>query len=493
MEIAKGEWFRLLEKWTEELPPIVVDNDSDEQAEVIAEVREDLAGVENDIDPTALNPVDIDSLKAFINEDTGSARMTPRSRSASGRTRGSATRAAMPRSCTSRARPCSRSSACTSSTRSGCGGRWRSSSRHPSSTNLGGVKAKLDKKHAASTVERDRLYKRHKDFFELVISIADHCARQTYSTKVPAYKTLEAFGAWTNARELMLPMTTIAQVLFVCKWKSSATAIVCGAVTTYGVTRGIMTASGIAMTIVGGLEGLVRLSTGATWTNAAFQGASAAAGGVTVLGSVSMGLNLPMNFYNVYRSVDEHTRLSRVMERYAVLEKVQPAVVQLIDSSPFFQHLRIALAGKLGRRQTRAWVTGTAAIAGISSTVIGIYATVAVANAWNPVGWALGGIAGVGSIGLFVYRIHRKSVQHEKLEDLRRKYNIPGFVNTAGEWDRFQMADLMYRASLNDGSIGPELLSIGYALLFIIFGGSMMEARQTALKMGHSGIMAFIK
>jgi hypothetical protein len=34
---------------------------------------------------------------------------------------------------------------------------------------------------------------------------------------------------------------------------------------------------------------------------------------------------------------------------------------------------------------------------------------------------------------------------------------------------------------------------MGYALLFILFGGTMDDARDNALQMGHGGIMAFIK
>lgn len=36
-------------------------------------------------------------------------------------------------------------------------------------------------------------------------------------------------------------------------------------------------------------------------------------------------------------------------------------------------------------------------------------------------------------------------------------------------------------------------MAIGYALLFLVFGGSIRDARANALAMGHAGIMAFSK
>lgn len=359
---------------------------------------------------------------------------------------------------------------------------------------LAASKASLAK-HARGDVA-----KQHKrlTFFQNVISVADHVGREAYmhpkdpAKSIPA--VLEKLG-WTAAAtpDLLLPMQSICTIMNVCKWRSSKTADIVGAIKAYGKVRSVFTGLSLTFSLVTKAETITRLAGGDQWLALATVGVQGASPTFSVLGVVGAGIAIPVNALTLYKEVQAHRGVTRVQERYDTLIRFDPDLAQFIDTSPFFGQLRMSLAGKLGRRNTRSSISATGAAVGIASGAAGIAIAVTGANAWNPLGWTLAGIAALAGGGVVVYKIVRKSNSKAELVDLRRKYTIPPFVRTSGEWDRFRIADLAFRAALNDGSLGQELLAIGYALLFILFGGTMDEARDNALQMGHAGIMSFIK
>lgn len=501
-ERADEEFLRLYEQWppkvSGELPPIVNDNDSDQDPEVQDAVKAEMKEIANEVDASALAPLDGPAVSAFVTESIESkpeahdenlaTAMGDRNSAWFGRSRAYAQILHPPaeasewivKAYAQDKKWVTRQLAAIQST---------------SIVNyVAGVSASIVKKTSLGPEAKRALEQKHKDLFVRVVSVADHVARTLFKDKqTSAWKVLETLGWVEKAPGLVMPMTSICTILFACKWKDSKSALICGAVNSYGAKRAVVTGLGLGLSVTTFSEGIYKLVEHHHYIQAADVGGNAVSGGLSAFALAGSAVSIPASAFTIYKSVSTHRALTTMLERLAALQQAQPAVVELIDSSPFFYRLRMALAGKLGRRQTRARIEGVAATASIASSVVGIYAAVAVANAWNPVGWALAGIATLGSVGLLIYKIKHKATQKEKLTELRRKYNIPPFVTTAGEWDRYQMADLVFRAALNDGSLGVQLLAIGYALLFLLFGGSLQEARSTALGMGHVGIMAFIK
>jgi hypothetical protein len=365
-----------------------------------------------------------------------------------------------------------------------------------------GVSAAAEKKFRTKPAELAAHLEKYNTFFEKVVSVADHAARRVFKdANLSAWKVLDELG-WTRAAPtLVLPMMSIITLLVACKWKESKTSTVVGGVVSYGVMLSVVTGASLGMTIVTTSETATKMIesvSGATPANFAPHANIAVHGaGLSILGAVGAGISIPLSAYQVGRALYEHGKLSTMLERFATLQTACPELGKLLDTSPFFMRLRLALFGKLGRRQTRAKITaigGTAGIAGATTTTcVAVWAGTAVANIWNPVGWTLAGIGAVASFGLLIYKHRERRAQEAALIDMRTKYAIPPFVKTKGEFERYMIADLIYRAALNDVSIGMELLAIGYALLYLVFGGSLHEARSNAISMGHVGIMAFIK
>lgn len=348
----------------------------------------------------------------------------------------------------------------------------------------------------------DEIKREYAEFFVDVVSVCDYVSRTMYQgyhskldRRASAWGVLRQLGFKDEHPDLVLPLSSISGLLFACKYRDgSLTGMAMIGLEEYGKKQAIATVSSILLSVGCAAEsaaGANAISTGLGQTAAT---ATAAANpGLSVFGAASAGLTLPLNAVTIGRALKQHRGLTNMRERLEALQTAMPEVARLIEISPFFYRLRVALLGKLGRRKTRAKAQIAAASVSTASTIVGVTLTIAAANAWNPLGWTLAGLAGVGTVGLIGYSIYRRMGQQSALAELRLQYNIPPFVLTAGEWDRYCMADLMYRAAIHDQSMQKELMCIGYALLFVVFGGSLQEARHAALSMGHAGIMSFIK
>jgi hypothetical protein len=511
---AEEEHDRLEREWPEngiELPPLVNDNDFGEDPEVLQAAEADVSDLSQEIDPAALVPVTPADVARIMGKDvTGepdlSSELTPLANVLNqrntapwfGRSRCIATVMHEPRQASREilgqygrekkwvTRQIAAIQAC-------------SVVKYPL-----GVSDAAEKKFRGRPVELQAHLEKYNLLFERVVSIADWAARRIYNerNRISAWQILDELGWSDRAQPLVLPMMSIITLVFACKWKESTTSKVVLGVASFGEKRAFVTAASTAMTLVTSSESMakiVEVAKGVHATNFIPSANIAAHGatGASVLGIAGGAIAVPLNCYQIYKSVEEHKQLTTMLERFAALQTKCPQLAELIDSSPFFMRLRTALMGKLGRRQFKAQVSGGAAAAAIAGTAVttcvAIWASATIANAWNPVGWTLAGIGAVASIGLLIYKIRHRSTQEAKLLALRVKYNIPSFVKTQGEFERFMIADLMYRAALNDTSVGTELLAIGYGLLFLVFGGSIREYRHQAIQMGHAGIMAFIK
>lgn len=361
-----------------------------------------------------------------------------------------------------------------------------------------GVKKKLQGKPQE---ERNR----YRDLFQNVVTVADAVARQMRDD----FRRTRNASAWTvlagppygwadDAPELLFPMVSLATLVFACKWNSGAAegAKLWAMQPAGGKT--LFTIVGATGSLVGGGGALLKDAekVGANAVGGALQDGRSAIGGATganALVAAGAGVGIATALFSLQAAVREHRRLGTMLERYALLEQTLPQVAEMIDSNPFFYRLRLALAGKVGRRQTRAKVEAGKAVVGIASgtgTIVATYAGVAAANAWNPIGWTLTAIGLLALAGGLAHAIHQRYVNEAQLVELRKKYNIPSCVKTSGEWERYMIADLIFRASVNDVSMGAELLAIGQALRYLVLGE---DAKLDALRMGHMGIMQFLK
>ncbi len=216
---------------------------------------------------------------------------------------------------------------------------------------------------------------------------------------------------------------------------------------------------------------------------------------VSVFDMGAVGLGLVTNTIELGKNIHEHRGLTRVIERFSALHEIHPELALVVDTSPAFRSLQLSLMGKLGRRQTRSRIGGAQALVGIGAAIVGIGATAGLlaATAWNPVGWALVGVGALMTIGFFTYKGVRRYQQHQKLKDARLAYDIPPWINTFGEWERFQTADLMFRSAIHDPHMSIQLKNVGYGLMFVLMGGDLKECCSEVRKMGHQGVMAFIK
>jgi hypothetical protein len=106
-----------------------------------------------------------------------------------------------------------------------------------------------------------------------------------------------------------------------------------------------------------------------------------------------------------------------------LLSKIDPTSDD--DAAKLTLLLRFA-KGKANRKGIRLYATAAmGGVGAVGGTVLAVVAVTGAANAWNPVGWAIGGVALVGGIGITGYVIYRKATKKERHKQRSATKNRP--------------------------------------------------------------------
>jgi hypothetical protein len=133
-----------------------------------------------------------------------------------------------------------------------------------------------------------------------------------------------------------------------------------------------------------------------------------------ILGVVTGPLNVLISSYVVIHETHAAIRTTNRIRKFDEIKHEQGELrkKQSLEFDPVLhQYMRYG-SHKLKRKRrmniARVGAAGIGTVGGVGATTATVLAALTIANAWNPVGWALGGAGLALGIGMSVYAIHRR-------------------------------------------------------------------------------------
>lgn len=213
---------------------------------------------------------------------------------------------------------------------------------------------------------------------------------------------------------------------------------------------------------------------------------------------MAQGGGIAAGMSQLYQGIRDVNRLTTIEDR---LKKtyLNRNFKQFMETHPSTQFLVKTIEEKIGRRVYRA---GMNVEVGMLSTAQGIFSIVVLAGVFSlpGVGWALFGLTALGGLGMLAHRVYRRVHNKEVLRklgetdpEIKKRLTAHPWILTIGDYYRFQLAEFMYRAALNDPDFTENEIAAGKSLGWVIFGGRMEDSLADIRGAGIGGIMFAIK